>query len=177
MLYRCLNHNCPHFAEPCEISEVEYETRSMRYTSPCPVGEHDCFLLVNEENEFFCLIVGSQIYTDYGVFSEKMDKLLQNKLQKSIVLVSDGEDEIGTMTERYAKDKDYQLLIFRADRDTDGKRAGYIRNEKMHKFISEKSDRAVVSFWNGVSKGAAHSFELAKKYDNQIRIIKTQKMM
>lgn len=175
MMYRCINQNCPHYSEPCEISTAAYDTRCIRYTTPCPIGEYDYFQLVNDDDEFFCMVVGSRTFTNYVIFCRKMDKLLQNKLKKTIVIVTGGAEGTDAMAERYAKERGYQLLIMRADFNSYGKKAGYIRNERMHKYISEKEDRAVVAFWDGKSKGTAHSFELAKKYNNQIRIIHCEK--
>lgn len=59
-----------------------------------------------------------------------------------------------------------------ADWNNDGKSAGYKRNIRMHEYISKKDDRGVIAFWDGQSKGTQHSFELAKKYKNPIRIIR-----
>lgn len=171
-MYRCIHKNCPHYAEPCEITELEYEARFSRYSTPCPVGEPDCFIQVDEENEFFCLIVGSRTFVDYELFCKKVDKLLQNKVHKSIVIVSGGAEGADSLAEKYADEKGYQCLVFQAAWKEEGKKAGRIRNEKMHKFISQKADRAVIAFWNGHSVGTTHSFEFAEKYGNQIRIIK-----
>lgn len=74
--------------------------------------------------------------------------------------------------EKYASDHNYHLIVFEAQWDEYGKKAGYIRNEQMHKYISSKPDRGVVAFWNGKSTGTSQNFELARKYGNQIRIIR-----
>lgn len=47
-----------------------------------------------------------------------------------------------------------------------------IRNEQMHRYIASKQDRGVIAFWDGESKGTFQSFDLSKKYNNQIRVIK-----
>ena len=53
-----------------------------------------------------------------------------------------------------------------------GKKAGYIRNREMHEFISHFKKRGVVAFWDGKSKGTAHSFELAKEFNNDIKVVR-----
>ncbi len=36
--------------------------------------------------------------------------------------------------------------------------------------------RKVIAFWDGVSKGTAHSFKLAEKYHNQLHVIRVGKL-
>lgn len=63
-------------------------------------------------------------------------------------------------------------FTFPAQWDEFGKKAGFIRNEQMHRYIASKQDRGVIAFWDGESKGTFQSFDLSKKYNNQIRVIK-----
>lgn len=74
--------------------------------------------------------------------------------------------------ERYATEHNYHLIVFPAQWDEFGKKAGFIRNEQMHRYIASKQDRGVIAFWDGESKGTFQSFDLSKKYNNQIRVIK-----
>ena len=66
--------------------------------------------------------------------------------------------------------KGYKVEEYLADWDKYGKSAGYIRNKQMHEYISKYQNRGVFAWWDGKSKGTAHSFELAKQYNNPIRI-------
>ena len=118
---------------------------------------------------FYCLVVGSRSFDDYSLLKQKLDKLLAN--QSNIIIVSGGAEGTDNLAERYAKDKGYEIIIMPADWKTNGKKAGYIRNEKMHCFISEKENRGCVAFWDGKSRGTQHSFKLALKYHNPIRLI------
>lgn len=142
----------------------------------CPIKDGPALYLdCNEcqrqicKGHFFCLIVGSRTFTDYSLFKEKTDYLLQNK--KNIVIVSGGAKGTDTLAEKYAKENDFPFLMFSAEWDKYGCAAGYIRNEKMHNFISRQSDRGVIAFWDGKSKGTTHSFELAKRYNNPIKTV------
>lgn len=45
-------------------------------------------------------------------------------------------------------------------------------NREMHSYISTHAERGVIAFWDGQSKGTAHSFALTKEFDNPLRIIK-----
>ena len=174
MIYRCYN-ICPYFCTPCEFSRKEIEEDMLGSGTCCPAREDDHYILDvhDEHNEFFCLIVGSRSFFDYRMLREKVDILLQNKLKKSISIISGGADGADKLAEKYAKERGLRLIVMPANWKEDGKSAGYKRNVRMHEYIATKEDRGVIAFWDGKSKGTQHSFELAKKYDNPIRIIKT----
>ena len=171
VLYRCGLKSCPHFCSPCESYDFNFK---------CPIGEIDengFDEIYDENNEFFCLIVGTRTFNDYSFLANKMDKILASKQGKRIIIVSGGAKGTDSLAERYALERDYKLYVINADWDgakAKGrpKSAGYIRNEDMHKFIAAHNDRGCVAFWDGISKGTSHSIELAKKYNNQIRLIK-----
>lgn len=163
---------CPHFAAPCEIGSVEYE-QIATYKTPCPLGENDSFQYIDENNLFMCLAVGSRTFSDYSYFSMKMDKILASKTDKTIVILSGGADGTDSLAERYAKERNYIFLCMPADWEK-GKSAGYKRNDKMHKYLASHEDRGCIAFWDGHSKGTMHSFVLAKKYANQIRLVKVE---
>ena len=165
IVYRCSLKSCPHFSSPCESSDMYFK---------CPIGEIDeCGFeeIFDEDEEFFCLIVGTRTFNDYSFFVKKMDKILESKKDKRIIIVSGGAKGTDALAERYAIERNYKLYVINANWRS-GKSAGYIRNNEMHKFISEHKDRGCVAFWDGVSKGTSHSIELAKKYNNQLRLIR-----
>lgn len=117
---------------------------------------------------FYCLVVGSRSFNDYPLMCKVLDHLLQNK--EEIVIVSGGAKGADTLAERYAFEHNYRLEVFQANWTQFGNKAGYLRNEEMHKYIAQFEDRGVVAFWNGMSKGTAHNFELSLTYDNPIKI-------
>lgn len=173
MIWRCTK-KCPENNDPCEFSDYEMGEMIEKSTS-CPIREDDCFELMDETNEFYCLIVGSRGFNDYNKLCEVVDKVLSQKQDKHIVIVAGGAEGADALAEQYARERNYQLVVMMADWEKDGKAAGFLRNERMHKFISEKEDRGVIAFWDGESKGTAHSFSLAKRYSNQIRLCKVEK--
>ncbi len=142
----------------------------------CPQKEGPALYLECQECEnkicesFFCLVVGSRTFNNYDLMKDKLDNILKN--HHDIVIVSGGAKGADTLAERYAKEKGYQIVVFKADWDKNGKSAGYKRNRQMHQYISKVKNRGIVAFWDGQSKGTAHNFELAKEYGNQIRIIR-----
>ena len=119
---------------------------------------------------FYCLIVGGRDFTNYEMLKLKCDNLLKN--QSDIEIVSGGAKGADTLAERYAKEKGYNVKVFKADWDNFGKSAGFIRNDQMHKYISQFKNRGVIAFWDGKSKGTKQNFELSEKYNNSIKTIR-----
>ncbi len=111
------------------------------------------------------IIAGSRNFNDYNSLKNKLDIILKN--QKEVTIVSGtarGADRLG---ERYAEENHHKLEKYPAMWDIYGKKAGYIRNEEMAKF----SDACVV-FWDGKSKGTKHMIDIAKNFKLNLRIIK-----
>ena len=121
--------------------------------------------------KFFCLVAGTRTFTDYSLLEQKLDYLLQNH-RTDTVIVSGGCRGTDALAKRYATEKGYGYYEFPADWDHLGKKAGIVRNEAMHRFIAEFPNRAVVIFWDGISKGAGSNIALAEKYGNNIVTIK-----
>ena len=121
---------------------------------------------------FFCLVVGSRTFKNYPLLAQKLDTLLGNK--DKVVIVSGGANGADSLAERYAQERGLHLKVFPAKWDELGKSAGYIRNEEMHAYIASNPNRGCVAFWDGKSKGTAHSIKLAKKYNNPIRVVREQ---
>ena len=122
---------------------------------------------------FYALIVGSRSFDNYELLKEKCDFLLQNKTD--IIVVSGGAKGTDSLAERYAKEKGYPIRVFPVlpeHWEKYGKRAGFLRNQAMHQYISEADNRGCIVFWDGISKGAQQSFKLAEKYNNPIRVVK-----
>ena len=125
-----------------------------------------------DNNTFYLLIAGSRDFNNYSLFKEKCDYLLQNKKDKEIHIVSGGARGADTFAEWYAKERGYQIHVFKADWNTFGKSAGYRRNEQMHQFIAQYPDRGCICFWDGSSKGTQHNFGLCETYATQLRIVR-----
>lgn len=165
IIFRCGIKSCPHFAAPCEFREWDCK---------CPIGEIDAMgfeEIYEPENEFFCLVIGSRSFTDYKLLAEKMDKMLQNMQGKRIIIVSGGADGTDTLAKRYAEEREYKLYVINADW-SQGNKAGFVRNEEMHRFIASHENRGCIAFWDGENKETQHSFTLSKKYNNQLRVIR-----
>jgi len=114
---------------------------------------------------FRVIVAGGRDFDDYDLLEAKMDYLLQNKTESIVVVCGEarGADSLG---KRYAKEHGYKIHSFPADWETNGKRAGFIRNVEM----AENAD-ALVAFWDGQSKGTKHMIDTAKTHGLEVRII------
>lgn len=119
---------------------------------------------------FYLLVAGSRSFNDYELLSNKLDALLVN--QNEVTIVSGGARGADKLAEAYAKKHNYELKVFEADWNRFGKSAGYRRNEQMHKFIAQFDKRGCVCFWDKQSKGTQHNFKLAEQYKTSLRIVK-----
>ncbi len=118
----------------------------------------------------YVLVAGSRTFKNYELLKTKMDYYLKN--YSDVCIVSGGAYGADTLAIVYAKEKGYPYKIFPAQWNTYGKSAGYKRNIEMHKFIAQYPKRGCVCFWDGKSKGTQHNFELCKKYNTPLRIVK-----
>ena len=125
-----------------------------------------------EKPVFALLVVGSRTVTDYDFVKEKIDQATAPyRNSHEILIVSGGADGADSLAERYARENGLSMKVMKADWGKYGKRAGYIRNEQMHRFIAGYSRRGCLAFWDGKSRGTQHSFSLAEKFSNPIKVI------
>ena len=101
-------------------------------------------------------VIGSRGFTCYPA-AEKILLRLLNHFERP-VLVSGGARGADKMAEIYAEKHNIPIHIFPAEWGKYGKSAGYKRNHT----IWENADMGI-AFWDGMSKGTAHSFDLAKR--------------
>ena len=118
---------------------------------------------------FHCIVAGSRKFNNYEMLKKELDYLLQNQID--VEIISGGAKGADSLAEKYADEKGYKKHIMPAEWGLYGKRAGYIRNEQMHIYASEYENRGCVCFWDGKSKGTAHNFELAERFNTPIKVI------
>ena len=107
-------------------------------------------------------IIGSRTFNNYELLCDH----LEEHLNTTTMVVSGAARGADSLGEKWAINNDVETLIFPADWDKYGKRAGYIRNEDIIKNCD-----FCIAFWDGISKGTMHSVSLCKKHNKPYKII------
>jgi len=97
-------------------------------------------------------IVGSRTFTDF----EFVKKILQ--YHPCTQIVSGGAKGADMLAKRYAAENGIPIKEFLPNWDKDGRAAGYLRNKQIVNACDE-----LIAFWDGESKGTAHSIRLAEE--------------
>lgn len=120
----------------------------------------------------YLLVAGSRTFSNYHRLEMELDKFISEHPHEHYIIVEGGAKGADTFARVYAKNHGHQWIEFPAKWNELGKRAGYVRNEEMHKYISQFQFRAVICFWDGQSIGTSHNFQLSKSYHNDLHIIR-----
>lgn len=105
-------------------------------------------------------IVGSRTYADLDAVRSYV-----SELPADTIIVSGGASGVDLVAEDAAHAKGLQTVIFPAQWQSYGKRAGMVRNAQ----IVAEADQ-LVAFWDGVSKGTKNSIDLARKKGIPVRV-------
>lgn len=107
-------------------------------------------------------IVGSRNFPD-------LDRVraFVHELPEDAIVISGGASGVDTCAVGCAHVRGLLTEVYRADWRRLGRRAGFVRNEE----IVKRCDR-VVAFWDGVSRGTAHTIGLAAKYGKPCEVIR-----
>jgi hypothetical protein len=103
-------------------------------------------------------VIGSRDFSNYAQLADELDRFVQNEGQPITEIVSGGAAGADTLAERYARERGIPLRVFRPDYAAHGRAAPLIRNQAIIDAAT-----CVLAFWNGHSKGTAHSLRLARK--------------
>jgi hypothetical protein len=108
-------------------------------------------------------VIGSRTFNNYITLKIVIDDLCDAFNIDTIV--SGGAKGADRLAEVYADEHHLKLDVYPADWDKHGRAAGYIRNN----FIWDNADMGV-AFWDGQSKGTAHSFDISKKQSKPLYV-------
>lgn len=103
----------------------------------------------------YIAIVGSRDYMHREKIREVVHWIASRAPEA--IIVSGGARGVDSLAEAAAYECHLRCVVYPADWERYGKKAGFIRN----KDIIAAADR-VIGFWDGVSKGTAHSLRLAR---------------
>lgn len=107
-------------------------------------------------------IVGSRTFTDYNLLCNSISNMINTGL-KIGQIVSGGAKGADSLAERFSREHNIPLQVFRANWNIFGKSAGFKRNVD----IVKNSD-LVLAFWDGKSNGTKHTINLAHKLKKKV---------
>ena len=111
------------------------------------------------------IINGGRDFENYELAKQEFDKVFEHYNILEIVSGgARGSDKIG---ERLAKEYDIPLKRFIPDWDGLGKKAGHVRNREMGDYAD-----ALLSFWDGESKGTKGMIEYAERKNLFIKVVR-----
>ncbi|MCP4468825.1 MAG: DUF2493 domain-containing protein [Halieaceae bacterium] len=117
-----------------------------------------------ESSHFKIVVAGGRTFADYELMKRKLDVLLAKRDNLMIISgTAGGADRLG---ERYAEEREVEILRMPANWEAEGRSAGYKRNVRM----AERAD-AVCVFWDGKSKGSKHMIDIARHHNLPLRVI------
>lgn len=107
-------------------------------------------------------IVGSRTFADYEQMKKFIEDICKREHLDIDTIVSGGARGADSLGEQYANEKGLGLLVFKADWNKYGKRAGFIRNVDIIKNCD-----VCFAFWDGESHGTKHDIELCKEHNKK----------
>lgn len=112
-------------------------------------------------------IVGYRDYNDYEEFCEYVDDFIATEEVEVESIVSGGAKGTDKLAERYARDHNIRLVVYKAEWSKYGNpKAAHIRN----RFIVEDSD-LIIAFLSPKSKGTRNTIAIAEELDVPVHII------
>lgn len=112
------------------------------------------------------LVAGGRDFDDYELLEEELSAYTIMRGREGVLIIQGGAKGADLIAKVFAIANEVEHKTVRAKWEMYGKTAGFIRNEEMWKMCDEG-----IIFWDGESKGTAHSIELSKKYKKPLRIV------
>lgn len=106
------------------------------------------------------IVAGGRDFNDYARLSETLENfrtaVWKGDHADDIEIVSGGARGADSLGEKWAKDRHVSVMLFPAEWDKHGNRAGPIRNELMGDYAD-----SLIAFWDGKSRGTSHMITYA----------------
>ena len=123
-------------------------------------------------------VVGSRTYKNYkefkGLLSQKLFLICDREEDylSKVKIVSGGAIGVDSMAERFAREYNIPIKVFKANWEFHGRGAGYIRNNDiMH------ASNICIAFWDEESRGTKHTINLFRKSKKDVHIINFKKLL
>lgn len=110
------------------------------------------------------IVAGSRTIDDYALFWRAMEKALEiirfGNIDEVVRGCAKGVDKMAGM---WATQVGLPVKYFKADWETDGRGAGYVRNYRMAQYAD-----ALIAIWDGSSPGTLHMINTARSQGLQV---------
>lgn len=114
-----------------------------------------------EENNMYVIVSGSR-----RIWNEKVieDAIIESGFPIDVIIHGDARG-VDRLAGEWAIKRNIHTVVFKADWNEHGKRAGPIRNAEMVKYAAEscKDGGALVAIWDGESKGTFNAIYQAHR--------------
>ena len=110
------------------------------------------------------IVAGGRDFQNYGLLSEKLDKLFSKRAD--VVIVSGMASGADSLAVKYADENKIRVSEFSEKWKKFGNASGFRRNVEMARFAD-----ACVCFWDGKSVGTKHMIDTAKRMNLKLRVI------
>ena len=129
---------------------------------------------MSKNKELRIIIAGGRDFDDYPLLRKESLRIVKEVVMKTtgnsviqkdlVTIVSGAAKGADTLGEQFSREFNLALRQFQANWDRYGRRAGYMRNTDMAKFVAESNVHGVlIAFWDGQSKGTKHMIDTARK--------------
>jgi hypothetical protein len=115
------------------------------------------------------IVAGGRDFNDYELLSKKLEsfRVAAWEVADELEVVSGGARGADSLGERWAKENHVPCIVFPAEWNVYGKRAGPIRNEQMGEYAD-----SLLAFWDGKSRGTGHMINYSKNNGLNVFIVR-----
>lgn len=107
------------------------------------------------------IVAGGRDFGNYELLCRTLDEFGEN-----FTVIAGGARGADFLGEKYAKERNLELIVYAAEWEKYGKSAGILRNISM-----AKNADCLVAFWDGKSRGTKHMIEEASKRNLKVRVV------